>query len=190
MIVPPPVWHPAPVVAWSAIRAEGARVPGARRIGATVGFVVGLVFAVFGAVVAFALRIGPFEDAPISWVTIAGTLYLFAVVPITGAMGGRVFARTAFGARTRSAWAGVMLGLAMLAVVIGAVLVGFGVLALQPQQLDPWWIALPADIAFGAILGIVGVLFYGVVALPFTLAAAAAWALVIREMQPLPGGQA
>lgn len=171
---PSPIWQSvpaAPATSWLYPR----RPRRWRRAGAMAGLVAAALVLIAGGLVAAALRFGPFErpDLVLDW---SGEVALAVIVLATGVVSGWIAAPMAWRAGDRLEWAGAIVGLGTLAVLLGAVMAGW--LLAGSSELassDPVGKAFSIVVG-GTLLGVLGLVIYGLTVLPFTLIAALIWA--------------
>ncbi|HYL40332.1 MAG TPA: hypothetical protein VET90_03395 [Candidatus Binatus sp.] len=145
-----------------------------RILGLIVGLAVGSLFS--------AAAVGA-EAAELS---IGSTI----VLPIlaTGALGGWLVGPDAVVAHDRRGWLGLVLGFGLLAVVLGDVIIAAGMLA--GSVASPATTIGVSDVGqalLGGLVGafeivVIGLIGFGWLALPFTLAASVIWAAVMRRL--------
>lgn len=161
-----------PIVAWSSPVASSTG-----RWARATGSIVGLAIAAAHVLLTLDWSRPPALDA-------LGEMELATIA--AGTIGGWIFGRSAWGARTDRDWLSLILGFAVSAVVIGAATVGL------IGGLSAWSSAGPGQ-GLGATIGLValallfGVPTIGLFILPITLAAAGIWALVMVVLRPLDG---
>jgi hypothetical protein len=103
-----------------------------------------------------------------------------AIAAGCGTIGGWMAASLAWRAESRREWAGTIFGLAALAVILGAAMIGVaGVALAQGGIAEPPMKALVVAVAGGVAIAVVGIAIYGVFVLPFTIVAASIWAAVM-----------
>jgi hypothetical protein len=164
-----------PLVRWAPAPAMRSSRPRLRRLGGATGLVIGAVFA--------GVPFVPFAPGYVD----SGGLWLIVPTLIAGALGGWVFGPSAATARGRLAWARVIVGLAALAVLVGAIVVGeelalgIGIAgAATVPSGDIAWISAVGLPFYGLLLGLIGTLLFGLFVLPNSLAAAVLWAVIMR----------
>lgn len=168
---PSAVFRPVPIVPSSVAAGAGARPatpPGVRAIGLAAGLAIATIVAVVGLPYGLFLSVG--FDPSFGFVGL-----------VAGSLGGWVMAPAAYRARTRTGWAGVIVVLGLLAVVIGAFTVGEVIsIGISLSALASGSVAgVIGGLFVGPFLAFIGVLYVGLFVLPFTLAASAAWGLVM-----------
>lgn len=173
---PSPVFGPVPVVAWRHPPVCPPTPVRFRAVAAAMGLCVGLGVDAAGLGVVRAGILGPGALALVS--SVLGTPSLGAVVAVTGGAGGWIVAPQAWRAEDRIDWGAVIIELALLAVVIGAVLIGQeGGMLMESNLLPPPVEQLAYHAAAGGFLALMGIALYGIFVLPFTMAASVLWAL-------------
>jgi len=182
---PSAVWRPVPRVGWRPPESRPIAYRHPRLLGGLVGLATGIALVIAGVVISAMGGLGPFDRSTLENPALDGLQFLIGIgiwsslVGSTGALGGALLGRSAFRAQSVIEWGWVVLVLALLAVVIGAFEVGIGAaVANLPTQIESpgLLLGLATDVAGGAVLGLIGVVIFGLFVLPFTLVAAAFWA--------------
>jgi hypothetical protein len=152
-----------------------ARWPsGTRSFVSAIGATVGLIVATVMLAVATLVRIDVGNIAPVDAFAVATLL--------TGPIAGAVMAGAAWRARTLRSWLWVVLGMTVLAVIVGAFNVSAIALVISMgNSSQSVLMAIPAFFVAGLPIGILGIILVGPFALPFTLVAAVAWAWGVRR---------
>jgi hypothetical protein len=178
----------SPVVHWQAVASQTAGVPPAppraRMVGAILGTVVGLMFVL----------------APWTWEAFRGTLEFPmssvgpdlagpAAIVIAGTAGGAILGPAGWQARGFLKWAEVVGALALLAIPIGALVIGeatamSGVGRTESPSLS--WTFAPF---VGLLLAGLGTAIFGLFVFPFTLAASLIWAIAMRLVTSWAGAK-
>ena len=163
-VTQPLVPWPAPPAQSGQSRSEGRSTAVLR--GAVAGFAVAMALTALAAANRLSeghLLIGP-SDLP--------TL-------LAGSIGGGCFGPSAARARTDSAWLKVVIGLALVAVLVGAIATGVltGIQSIDQQA--TFAEATFRIIGWGAMFGMLAVAGFGALALPSTLLASTFWALLV-----------
>ena len=149
-----------------------------RWLGLVVGMAIGFLFSGISPFATDSMRFNPFPIASVA----------------AGGLGGFLMARSAWRARSRSAWAGVVFGLAFVAVVIGDLVVA-SLMAIFPNQMaSPDLVTRLGEsltlFTFGLL--VVGWLMFFVAMFAATLWALVMWAIrgdvesPLAETKPLP----
>ena len=171
---PSAVWRPVP-----AARVPRVREPIPRRwrvVGAGSGLAAAAVVDLVVAAGLLVLAVGPFAPSAAD-ANLPASLVVAAIAAGCGTVGGWIAAPLAWRAESRREWAGAIVRLATLAVILGAVCIGVGGTALsQVGVVEPLMKAVAITIAGGLALAVIGIAIYGIFVLPFTLMAATIWA--------------
>jgi len=148
-----------------------------RLVGGAVGLAVGVAFSVVSIATSLPDTWFPPNDA------------FLAGVVVSGVVGGMLFAPLAWGARRWTDWLAVVVGLAVVAVVVGDVVVVMTTLMLRPADAST---AAPTDLfsyyLSGLALIVLGLFIVGPFAGPIALVASSIWALVMWLIRGLGPG--
>jgi NADH:ubiquinone oxidoreductase subunit 6 (subunit J) len=174
---PSPVFRPVPMV-WP----QQSRQPIPRRwrsVSAEAGLAAAVIVDLAVAVALRVLALGPFSRSAAD-ANLPASLVLAAIAAACGTIGGWLAAPLSWRAEGRLEWAGAIFGLAALAVILGATLIGVGGMALaQVGVAEPFMKAFAISIGGGVAIALIGIAIYGVFVLPFTLVGAAIWAAMV-----------
>jgi len=167
-------------MALDGVMAQGEERRVARSLGVRVG--AGVALACILAAVAYGWLVDRNPDGMIPVV-----LALVLPTLAAGSIGGRLFGPAAWRAVGRMEWLGIVLGLAVAAIVIGAAAIGVelfigSLLTDNPQLGLPE--RLGSGVVYWGLATIAGPFILGPAAFPFTVTGAAAWAMVVRARRP------